>query len=144
MGEGYGFLHASCPRSKRKTKIIEADDAPQAVIVMDKMETAMEHLSGMKAGMGAAKRKKSASKKKHEASKHSGKVKHLHIHRADDNSFIMEHQMEPEADGSQMPDTQHTAPDMDSLMDHVQQHLGEPNPGEAEASAPPPMPGAAT
>ena len=37
----------------------------------------------------------------------------------------------------QNPDTTHSAQDMDQLMDHMQDHLGTPNPGEAEANAGP-------
>lgn len=103
------------------------------------MELAMKHLDGMKEGMEHASKKhaaKSAHKSKH------GKVHKMHVHVNDDDTFSMTHEHHPDADGNPMADTTHSAPDMDGLMDHMQQHLGTPNPGEAEASAPPPAAGA--
>jgi hypothetical protein len=61
----------------------------------------------------------------------------MHVHVNDDNTFGMTHEHHPNEDGSQNPDTTHSAQDMDQLMDHMQDHLGTPNPGEAEANAGP-------
>jgi hypothetical protein len=104
-------------------------------------ELAMKHLDGMKDGMEkAAKKHVKPMKKKH------GKVKKIHVHVNDDDTFSMTHEHHPNEDGSQNPDTTHSAQDMDQLMDHMQDHLGTPNPGEAEANAgpaatPPPVAG---
>ena len=95
-------------------------------------ELAMKHLDGMKDGMeNAAKKHVKPMKKKH------GKVKKIHVHVNDDDTFSMTHEHHPNEDGSQNPDTTHSAQDMDQLMDHMQDHLGTPNPGEAEANAGP-------
>lgn len=95
-------------------------------------ELAMKHLDGMKDGMEkAAKKHVKPMKKKH------GKVKKIHVHVNDDDTFSMTHEHHPNEDGSQNPDTTHSAQDMDQLMDHMQDHLGTPNPGEAEANAGP-------
>jgi hypothetical protein len=102
------------------------------------MELAMKHLDGMKDGMEhAAKKHVKPMHKKH------GKVKKMHVHVNDDNTFSMTHEHHPNEDGSQNPDTTHSAQDMDGLLDHVQDHLGTPNPGEAEANAGPAAPVAA-
>lgn len=95
------------------------------------MELAMKHLDGMKDGM-----EKAAKKHVKPMAKKHGKVKKIHVHVNDDNTFGMTHEHHPNEDGSQNPDTTHSAPDMDGLIDHMQEHLGTPNPGEAEASAP--------
>lgn len=99
----------------------------------------MADMKGLEVGLKAKRRKvepkkdeKSAS---HEAPKRHGKVKHMHIHRADDGTYVIDHEHEPMADGTPVPNSQHTAPDMDALHDHLEDHLGEPNPGEAEADA---------
>lgn len=105
-------------------------------------ELAMKHLDGMKEGMEhKAKKHESKHESKPEHKKH-GKVKKMHVHVNDDNTFSMTHEHNPSEDGSQMPDTTHSAPDMDGLMDHMQEHLGTPNPGEAEANAGPAAPAA--
>jgi hypothetical protein len=97
-------------------------------------ELAMKHLDGMKDGMEKAAKKHVKPMKS--AHKH-GKVKKMHVHVNDDNTFGMTHEHHPNEDGSQNPDTTHSAQDMDQLMDHMQDHLGTPNPGEAEANAGP-------
>ena len=97
-------------------------------------ELAMKHLDGMKDGMEKAAKKHVKPMKS--AHKH-GKVKKMHVHVNDDNTFSMTHEHNPKEDGSQNPDTTHSAQDMDQLMDHMQDHLGTPNPGEAEANAGP-------
>lgn len=107
-------------------------------------EIFMDHMKGLEAGLKSKKKKAEASPhkeakheehKSHSVAKRHGKVKHMHIHRADDDSFVIDHQHEPMEDGSPVADTQHTAPDMDALHDHLEEHMGEPNPGEAEADA---------
>lgn len=48
------------------------------------------------------------------------------------HSFVHEHvHTEPE----HYPNEEHVSPDQDSMVDHLMSHLGEPNPGEAEADA---------
>ena len=96
-------------------------------------ELAVKHLEGMKDGMEkhAKKSEKKPAHKKH------GKVKKMHVHVNDDNTFSMTHEHNPMEDGSPVADTTHSAPDMDGLIDHMQEHMGTPNPGEAEAEAGP-------
>lgn len=106
--------------------VLPKDDAKKST------ELAMEHLHGMKAGLEHA--------KKHAAHKHApkhGKVHHVGVKKVDDGSFIMTNQHHPMEDGSAVADSVHTSPDMDGVMNHMQEHMGEPNPGEAEAMAPP-------
>jgi len=103
-------------------------------------ELAMKHLDGMEEGMKHAAKKH--AKPSHGGKKH-GKVKKMHVHVNDDNTFSMTHEHHPMEDGTGVPDTTHSAPDMDGLIDHMQEHLGTPNPGEAEASAPAPASGGA-
>ena len=110
------------------------------------MELAMKHLDGMKEGMEhkAKKSEKHEEKPEHKKSAHKkhGKVKKMHIAVNDDDTFSMTHEHHPMEDGSPVADTTHSAPDMDGLMDHMQEHMGEPNPGEAEAEAGPAAPAA--
>ena len=110
------------------------------------MELAMKHLDGMKEGMEhkGKKSEKHEEKSEHKksASKKHGKVKHVHVSVNDDNTFSMRHEHHPMEDGSPVADTTHSAPDMDGLIDHMQEHLGTPNPGEAEAEAGPAAPAA--
>lgn len=96
-------------------------------------ELAVKHLEGMKDGLEkhAKKYEKKTAHKKH------GKVKKMHVHVNDDDTFSMTHEHHPMEDGSPVADTTHSAPDMDGLIDHMQEHMGTPNPGEAEAEAGP-------
>jgi hypothetical protein len=122
---------------KDGAQIINAEKGETVLPNKDKKratELAMKHLDGMKEGMEHAAKKhvKPMHTKKH------GKVKKMHVHVNDDSTFGMTHEHNPNEDGSQNPDTTHSAQNMDQLMDHMQQHLGTPNPGEAEAAAPAP------
>ena len=114
------------------------------------LNLAVEHLKGMGDGMSRKSKgkKKEAAKKeepKHEehkvaAKKHGkrhGKVHTVTTKMADDGTFMMTNQHHPMEDGAMVPDTTHTSPDMDGVHDHMEEHMGTPNPGEAEASAPP-------
>jgi hypothetical protein len=120
---------------KDGVQVIDAKKGETVLPTKDKKratELAMSHLDGMKEGMEHAAKKhvKPMHTKKH------GKVKKMHVHVNDDNTFGMTHEHNPNEDGSAVPDTTHSAPDMDGLIDHMQEHLGTPNPGEAAASAP--------
>ena len=114
------------------------------------LNLAVEHLKGMGDGMSRKSKgkKKEVAKKeepKHEehkvaAKKHGkrhGKVHTVTTKMADDGTFMMTNQHHPMEDGAMVPDTTHTSPDMDGVHDHMEEHMGTPNPGEAEASAPP-------
>lgn len=138
------------PKKYHKGGKIEKDgvqvvDAEKGETVLPKKgkkratELAMKHLEGMKEGMEKHAAKHSVKKT---VTKKHGKVKKMHVHVNDDNTFSMTHEHHPNEDGSQNPDTTHSAQDMDQLMDHMQDHLGTPNPGEAEAEAGPAAPAA--
>lgn len=77
----------------------------------------------------------------HEASKAKGKkrIKRMVIEPADDGSHVIRHEHHPpeEAPGeigmaAHHPDETYTAPDMEGLHAHIEQHLGAGNPGEEE------------
>lgn len=105
-------------------------------------ELAMDHISGLKAGLEHGKKHEGhKSEHKHPAKRH-GKVHHVGVKKVDDGSFVMTNQHHPMEDGSSVADTTHTSPDMDGVLDHMQEHMGEPNPGEAEAEAGPAAPAA--
>lgn len=78
-----------------------------------KMAAAAEHLSDHKPA-------KAPKKIKHiiTAKAASGGYTHTHVHDHPDH-----------------PDEMHVSPNMDGMMDHMMQHMGEQNPGEAEADA---------
>ena len=124
--------------------ILPNDDKEKA------LNLAVEHLKGMGDGISRKSKgkKKEAAKKeepKHEehkvaAKKHGkrhGEVHTITTKMADDGTFMMTNQHHPMEDGAMVPDTTHTSPDMDGVHDHMEEHMGTPNPGEAEASAPP-------
>lgn len=70
-----------------------------------------------------------AEKKK---KKHAGHgFTHTHIEHHKDNSHTIHHVHE---DGAHA-DMKHAAGDLDSVHDSMEDHLGVPNPGEAEANA---------
>jgi hypothetical protein len=78
-----------------------------------------------------------AEKKKHHFS-------HTHIEHHADKSHTVHHVHE--SDSSK--DVKHAVPDLDAVHDSMQDHLGEPNPGEAQADmgdhgVPPAIAGAA-
>lgn len=83
-----------------------------------------------------------SEKPKHEAparkKKHS--VRHTHIEHHDDNTHTVKRTMD---DGTEGPSS--GLPDLDAVHDNLEQHLGEPNVGEAEAAGavPAPAPAAA-
>jgi hypothetical protein len=58
-------------------------------------------------------------------------IKHVHIQHHNDASHTVHHQHEDGKDH----DVKHASPDMDSVHDSIQDNLGTPNPGEAEANA---------
>lgn len=63
--------------------------------------------------------------------KHAGHgFKHTHIEHHADGSHTVHHEHE---DGS-MHDVKHAVADLDGMHDSMQDHLGTPNPGEAEAN----------
>lgn len=64
------------------------------------------------------------SKKKH-------KYSHTHIEHHKDGSHTVHHVHEEGPHG----DMKHAVADLDSVHDSMQDHLGEPNEGEAEANA---------
>ena len=65
-------------------------------------------------------------------------VKEMHIKKAANGGHVITHHHS----GGEEPET-HTTKTDDELMDHVAQHMGTPNPGEAEADAGTPDAGAA-
>ena len=79
----------------------------------------------MKEAYGALSREYAKSPKKESTPKHG--IKHTHIEHHNDGSHTIRHTMHTG------PETSHTAPDLDALHDHLEEHMGEPNQGEAEA-----------
>jgi len=66
----------------------------------------------------------------HKKKKHAGHgFKHTHIEHHKDGSHTIHHQHE---DGA-AHDVKHAAANLDAMHDSMQDHLGTPNPGEAEA-----------
>lgn len=75
-------------------------------------------------------KEKDGKKKK----KHAGHgFTHTHIEHHGDGSATIHHQHE---DGAEH-DVKHAATDLDGVHDSLEDHLGQPNPGEAEANAGP-------
>ena len=74
------------------------------------------------------------AKKKHS---HHG-FSHTHIEHHADNSHTIHH---VHSDGAHK-DVKHAVADLDSVHDSLQDHLGTPNPGEAQANAGPAAPAA--
>lgn len=71
--------------------------------------------------------------------KHAGHgFTHTHIEHHADNSHTIHHVHE---DGAHA-DIKHAVADLDGTHDSMQDHLGTPNPGEAEANAGPAVPAA--
>lgn len=59
-------------------------------------------------------------------------IKHIITSKAANGGFVHEHHhTHPEHHKAET----HISPDMDALHDHMEEHMGEPNPGEAEANA---------
>jgi hypothetical protein len=142
--EGIHVYHDGGKIKKDGAQIIVAEKG-ETVLPNDKKkakELAMDHLEGLKAGIAEGKKKKAGAKphkeEKHEkkvATKRHGKVHKMHVEVADDGSFVMHHMHHPMEDGTPVADTTHTAQDMDQLHDHMEEHLGQPAQGEAEADA---------
>lgn len=64
--------------------------------------------------------------------KHAGHgIKHVHIQHHNDTSHTVHHQHEDGPDH----DVKHAASNMDAVHDSMQDNMGTPNPGEAEANA---------
>jgi hypothetical protein len=60
------------------------------------------------------------------------KIKHIVTKKAKNGGYIHEHHhTQPE----HHPMEEHVSSDQDAMMDHMMQHMGEANPGEAEADA---------
>jgi hypothetical protein len=71
-------------------------------------------------------------KKEHKKKKHAGHgFKSTHIEHHGDGSATVHHM---HADGPEH-DVKHAVSDLDGMHDSMQDHLGTPNPGEAEANA---------
>lgn len=92
---------------------------------------ASEHVEASKA-LAAHHRAPGKKESKAEAKKH---LPHLHIRPTKDRKFIVEHQNHDEHDMPVGPKEEYAPQDIDQLHDHLEEHYGTPNPGEAEADA---------
>lgn len=73
-----------------------------------------------------------SSRSKPKSAKASKKeVRKMHITKAHGGYHIVHEHTDPMAH----PPEEHVAPDMAALHDHMEQHMGEPNPGEEQADA---------
>jgi hypothetical protein len=86
----------------------------------------MNHTDSL-AGHALSSRSKSKSAR---ASKK--KVRKMHITKAHGGYHIVHEHEDPVAH----PAEEHVAPNMAALHDHMEEHMGEPNPGEQEAESP--------
>lgn len=99
----------------------------------DDMEDEDKEKSKMSAAMslveGALAHKEDEFKKEHHPKKH---LKEMRVRRGHKGGYVVEHH-------HQMPDVhpmeEHPMSSTDDLHDHIENHMGEPNPGEAEADA---------
>lgn len=66
-------------------------------------------------------------------------VRHMHVTKAHSGGYHIRH----EYDHPTHEPTEHVAADTDALHDHIEQHFGEPNPGETETAAVQPAEGGA-
>lgn len=71
---------------------------------------------------------------KKEAPKVAKKVKEMHIRRAHNGGHIIKH-MHEEPYAAPEHDEEHVTADNDGLVDHVMQHMGNPDSSEPEAEA---------
>ena len=89
-------------------------------------------------------RAKSAMSRGKSKSSKSGKKPHsMHIRRAHSGGFVTEHHFKPDEEGITPPSEEHVQPDLDSLLSHVSQNMGDqgaapaPSPDASAAAAPP-------
>jgi hypothetical protein len=75
------------------------------------------------------------TKPKHSSKSKGKKVHEMHIRKADSGGYIAKHDMEQPEDPSQEgnPSEEHVLPDVQSLAQHVQDHMS-PEPPEAAPS----------
>ena len=82
---------------------------------------------------------KALSSEKPKAEHKDKKEKHGHVHKMEiekkDGGYLSRLHHKPEAGGAAQDPTETVHPHMDSVVDHLQANMGEPNPGEAEADA---------
>ncbi len=84
---------------------------------------------------------KEKSKPKSKGKKGAKKPHKMVIRKAHDNSYIIEHHHKP-SDKEAPEVDEHTAPDMQGLLDHVQNHMAGPEEEqEPEHAMPAPQPG---
>ena len=69
---------------------------------------------------------------KGEPEKPKKEIKEIRTRKAKSGGYVHEHHhTHPE----HHPAEEHVSPDQDAMVEHMMQHMGEPNPGEAEADA---------
>jgi hypothetical protein len=92
----------------------------EAVLKKEDAEKYRSHLHGAAAALGA------------DEDKPKKEIKHIVTKKAKNGGYIHEHHhTRPE----HHPMEEHVSPDQDSMVGHMMEHMGEPNPGEAEADA---------
>lgn len=94
----------------------------------------MDHMSGMKDGMKAKKKKSSSAKHGHAGPKH-GRPKRTIIDHHTNGSHSVEHEHEQDPTMPPMSNTKYAVADDEGLRDGMEQHVMQPNPGEAQADA---------
>lgn len=67
-----------------------------------------------------------------EKPKHPKVLKEIRTRKGHKGGYIHEHHHEHPAEH---PMEEHVSPDQDAMVSHMLEHMGEPNPGEAEADA---------
>lgn len=101
-------------------------------------------LNGLMAGMEEAadekhekKPAKKKAEKKDEHHHHGGRSKHRQtvIDHHENGSHTIHHIAHPNADGTPGHNVEYAVPDLDGVHEGLEEHVGEPNPGEAEAEA---------
>lgn len=94
-------------------------------------------IDGMKEAADEKAEPKDKKKKdgKHEKPVGKSRYKHTHIIHHDDGSHTVSHTPHADENGKQGEDTTYATPDMDGVHDGLEEHVGEPNPGEAEADS---------
>jgi hypothetical protein len=75
-----------------------------------------------------------SSRSKPKNAKATKKVRKMHITKAHGGYHIVHEHDDPIAH----PAEEHVAPDMAALHEHMEEHMGEPNPGEQAQGAPAP------
>lgn len=68
------------------------------------------------------------AKAEHKGGKHPKKVHKMHITKAHSGGYHVVHEH-----SSPHPPEEHVIPNTDALHDHIEEHYGEPNPGEEAA-----------